>query len=164
MKTLLVFIIMGTLSYATASGQATNLEVNDIRLQYRSGISIQAGSPVVLGWSYDHFINTQINVEIIGTYFGGSFWGLGAGLKFHIKKADSELKWSPYIGLNYSRLHILFFTESDYNIFYVPIGIQYYSKGGITVSVEAAYLEGQDEDGDGLGTKIWGGLKIGYRW
>ena len=123
------------------------------------GIHFEYAGPALFGVTVTGFITPTVQLE----------GGLGPitrffGATYHFGGEKARKLWTPYTGLM-----VVDFTngidDGDDDLFgvYVPFGVQYSGRGGMTFSVEGAWAHINTGDGETLDVP-WFGIKIGYRF
>ncbi len=137
------------------------------------GINFSVGGPgLSFAASLDVFIFPSVNVEGglgsggLGFFSGSAFFG---GLKFH-SDAYSSSNWTLYTG------GFLIGTSETFDsprgkeegknvgLFYLPIGLQYFTNNGFTFGYELAGIFDKKADLINDHFAIWFGIKIGMHF
>ncbi len=151
----LFFLLLICTSASTLHGQEGS-KLND-RANRKIGIGLNLLGPT-FGTSIqgDYFLTRNLNIEI-----GGGVIGYYGGAKWYFRRQDRSNSWSPYIGWHHTECFDLYWGWIIRGS-YFPVGIQYLSKSGFTLSVELAALNpGLQKDAT---VPFFGGLKIGYHF
>jgi hypothetical protein len=140
-------------------------EQGNIRDIYESGISLDLGGVVFGGASFDTYLSNKLNLELsLGVIFG-------AGLNYHFKGDDPDIRWSPYIGVHGGLIPDLelniFGDDSDETTLrpdvYVPVGVHYISGSGFSLALEIGYMHAFENDDANAFDIPWFGCKAGFR-
>jgi hypothetical protein len=153
MKQILKLSLIMLVVFSTQRIQAQQTEIQDQnpRLKYSSGISLYGIGPNAIGSvSYDRFLTPHLNAEA-----GIGFIGVHIGMKVHLW-GGSDKKWTPYLGVAVARS--LFPAVGVDFLPYLPIGIQFVGDNQFNFSFEVAPFQ--------LEFLSWNlvGIKFGYRW
>ncbi len=167
MRIVYVFALL-TLLLAPSVSISQDQSVN-VRDLHRSRFSFVLGGINLIGVSFDTFLSSELNLEL------SAGLGLGAGLRYHPKGADPDVRWSPYAGGYIGFLafpEIDLFGGSDGGLIcktnlYIPVGVHYISMSGkFSIALEAGYMhifKTDDDSSIGIDSDIpMAGIKI--RW
>jgi hypothetical protein len=132
------------------------------RTIYNDGLGLKIGGPTYgLALNYNHFFTHHLNLEL-----GAGFVGAYAGVKYFFGKAEKKMRFAPYVGTELGYAAIIF--DGFYPGVYVPIGVQFFSKNGFNISLEASgyFILGYGNiygflgKMGGVGTIPWGSLQF----
>ena len=123
------------------------------------GINFAYAGPALFGVTVTAFITPTIQLE----------GGIGPitrflGATYHFGGEKARKLWTPYTGIS-----LVDFTNGidngDDDLFgvYIPFGVQYSGRGGMTFSIEGAWAHINTGDGESIDVP-WFGIKIGYRF
>ncbi len=120
------------------------------RNDFKDGFGLKIGGPTfALALNYNHFFNQNLNLEL-----GAGIVGAYGGLKYFFGKEDKVMRFTPYVGAEYCYTAIIF--DGFYQGVYLPLGVQFFSKKGFNLSLEASCFLFY-----GYGAIPWGSLHIG---
>ncbi|MBU1243028.1 hypothetical protein KKD52_13485 [Myxococcota bacterium] len=129
------------------------------RIERPFGVNFNYAGPALFGVSLTHFITPTLQLEAgigpITRFFGGTY---------HFGGEQARKLWTPYAGLSVVDF-INGIDDGDNPMFavYVPFGVQYSGRGGMTFSIEGAWAHISGTDGESIDVP-WFGIKIGYRF
>ena len=126
------------------------------RREHPSGIHLVLGGPTIItSLSIDYYVSPELKAEI-----GAGLLGAYGGMTLHLFHIQDEKRWSPYAGA-----YFIYFPvdvgEALATGSYLPIGIQYRSKKGFTMSFEIAFIFSDDPINN---LPYFAGLKVGHRF
>lgn len=133
------------------------------RNDFKNGFGINIGGPTfALAFNYNHFFDQNLNLEL-----GAGFIGAYAGFKYYFGNANKVMRFAPYTGVEFCYSAILF--DGYYPGAYIPFGVQFFSKNGFNLSLEASgfFMLGYGNKNGfmgefgGVGAFPWGSLHIG---
>jgi hypothetical protein len=137
-------------------------EINP-RNDFKNGFGLKIGGPTfALALNYNHFIDQNLNFEV-----GVGFIGAYSGFKYYFGKEEKVMRFAPYVGMEFCYSAILF--DGYYPGAYLPLGVQFFSKNGFNLSLEASCFlilgygntYGFMGGFGGVGAFPWGSLHIG---
>jgi hypothetical protein len=137
----------------------------NLRDLYESGLSLDIGGVAFGGASFDTYLSNKLNLELsLGVI-------AGAGLNFHFKGDDPDVRWSPYIGAHggiIPEIDIDLFGDDDDDTtvrpnVYLPLGVHYISDSGFSLALEIGYMHAFGNDESDPFDIPWFGCKIGFR-
>jgi hypothetical protein len=145
------------------SGKTTNPRTERV-----SGIRLGIGAPTLLPFiSYNEYISPTVNIE-----FGVGLLGIFTGARYHLGGNKENRLWTPYIGgvLGYGLIladqtasddDFMFYGTKFSPFAYVPVGVEFISRGGFNMNAEVGINAGLLPN-----TKkyVVPSLSIGYRW
>jgi hypothetical protein len=121
---LILLLIPGMQSYEQDS------DIQNIRSTRRFGIQAQLGGLTLLpSLQADYFLTHNLNIEA-----GFSLLAMYIGPKWYFGSAHKLRRWSVYSGVTYA----LPYGDMLDGAVYVPAGIQFLGKKGLTASIEGA--------------------------
>lgn len=124
------------------------------------GLNFEYAGPALFGLTATYFLTPTIQLEAglgpITRFFGATY---------HFDGHNPRKLWTPYIGLSVVDFHNLEPDGGDDGMgaIYIPFGVQYSGRGGLTFAVEGAWAHLNTGDGDTLDVP-WFGIKVGYRF
>ena len=145
-------------------------DLEDIRVKRQFGVSLFTVG-ILTGVSADYFLTPHINISahtlplvIFPDIWGGGaevglILNLGYGAKFHFKKKNSKMKWSPFIGFELTH-----FLNDNLRFFYIPVGFQKMMQGGAQFSLEIAAISFDEGPNSRDPYLPWIGIRIGRRF
>ncbi len=123
------------------------------------GINFAYAGPALFGVTITAFVTPTVQLEA----------GIGpitrfVGATYHFGGERARKLWTPYTGVSFVDFTNGIDDGSD-ELFgvYVPFGIQYSGRGGMTFSIEGAWAHISSGSGDSLDIP-WFGIKVGYRF
>jgi len=130
---------------STSIAKDESVNVRDL---HKSRFSVAIGGVTYFGIAFDTFLSNKLNLEL------SAGLGLGAGLRYHLKGADPDTHWSPFVGGSVGLLglpHINLGSGGGYLEFkpdiYIPVGLHYISMSGkFSIALEAGYMHGFKTD------------------
>ena len=124
------------------------------------GLNFEYAGTALFGLTATYFITPTIQLEAglgpITRFFGATY---------HFDGHNPRKLWTPYIGLSVVDFHNLDEDGGDGGLgaVYIPFGVQYSGRGGMTFAVEGAWAHINPGDGETIDIP-WFGIKVGYRF
>ncbi|MCD4701132.1 MAG: hypothetical protein K8S24_04665 [Candidatus Aegiribacteria sp.] len=132
-----ILILVLVPSVSVSQDQSVN-----VRDLHPSRFSFVIGGINLIGISFDTFLSSNFNLELSAGF------GVGAGLRYHPTGADTDVRWSPYLGGYFGLIPAM-----DFNLFgsggsedlkpnlYIPAGVHYISMSGkFSIAFEGGYM------------------------
>jgi hypothetical protein len=159
MRTHLMLVMLFVTTLATLSIAQNivipNADTLSVQQKKPFGVSLNLGGPAVSSISAVYYINRVVKAEIgLGSMFC-------AGMTFHCRNDIFNDGWTAYAGAYFERVYRMGWENDPdvhENSVYLPIGMQYLTRGGFSFAAEVAY-----QNSPILHRNMWGAIKFGLQ-
>jgi hypothetical protein len=147
-------------------------EITNVRIERKTGLSLNIGAPAFFGVALDYYVIPQINVGITLAPFMSNMGIFTVGGGGNVFPWGGKAKCNPtvYFGAHYSYGELEMFNQNNIisHMVYLPVGWSYIGKQGIAASFDVGYLitdEKEKFSPDYIRkSHLFFGLKMGYRF
>ena len=171
-KEVLFFTVIFFLTAHIFASPPSEDEITNVRIERKTGLSLNIGAPAFFGFALDYYVIPQINAGMTLAPFMSNMgiFTIGGGVNVFPWGGKAKSNPAVYFGAHYSYGEIEEFNQNNIisHMVYLPVGLAYIGKQGIAASFDVGYLitdEKEKFSSDYIRkSHLYFGLKLGYRF